>query len=386
MADTATATDPNQRITTLQDPTAQSFNQIQQNILQDFFSFGYYPTQAEVSSFIGSDSDIGARVPEGLANNLTQSFIAQYVMNVQADQQRQATDPLAAYQTQVNDIANQQQLQSTNLYSQAQQVFSSAPQLFGNLTQDQITEYLAPLQTAFTTAQSQTQAQLAARGLTGSNIEANALETGNTNFNNQVLQTGIAVGQTTQNNTGVLLQSEAGGLLSASTQNRGLSGQAAGQISSQNLQQQNYLNSLPFLYGNASDAAQANALALKQAQDASAGGGGIGATIGTIGGGIIGGVYGGPAGAAAGASVGGALGGGIGNAVSPGTTGVQPGYVSGLPSGLSAIAQLNALQPKPTVPNYTGGLVATPQQNAAYTTTGNQGTMSPGPLSINGGQ
>lgn len=375
-----------QRITSLQDPTSLNFNQVQQNILKDFFSFGYYPTQAEVSSFIQSDTQLGAREPEGLQDSLTDSFIAQYVMNVQADQVRQANDPLAAFQQQANDIANQQQLQSTNLYTQAQQVFSSAPQLFGNLTPAQITEYLAPLQTAFTQAQSQTQAQLSARGLTGSNIEANALQTGTTNFENQVLQTGVAVGQTTQNNTGSLLAQEAGGLQTASTQNRGLQGQASGQLSSQNLQQQNYLNSLPYLYGGASQSAQATALAVQQAESASAGGGGIGSTIGTIGGGIIGGVYGGPAGAAAGASVGGSIGGGIGNAISPGTTGVQPGYVSGLPAGLASIAQLNALQPKPTVPNYTGGLVATPQQNAQYTTAANNGTLLPTPLSVNGGQ
>lgn len=329
-------------------------------VLQDFLSFGYYPTQSEVASFIQSDTVLGDTTSEssGLANSLTDSFIGQYVQNIQANNARVASDPLAAFQEQAQQVAQQQQQQSTNLYSQAQQVFQNAPQLFGSLSPDQITEYLAPLQTAFTQAQSQTQAQEAARGLTGSNIEANALQTGNTNFQNQVLQTGLQIGTTAQTNVGNLLQTQAGVLQTASNNNTALSGQASGQLSSQDLAQQNYLNSLPFLYGQASQQSQAAQLAIKQAQNASAGGGGIGSTVGTIGGGIIGGIYGGPAGAAAGASIGGSVGGGIGNAVSPGTTGVQPGYSQGLPSGLQLLSQVKASQPQtPTqTPNYLGGL------------------------------
>ena len=230
----------------------------QQQIYSDFTSFGYYPSQAEIASFGQSLDAIGGGATSGEASTLTDSFIGQYVQNIQANNARMASDPLAAYQEQVQQVAQQQQLQSTNLYSQAQQVFQNAPQLFGSLTPDQITEYLAPLQTAFTQAQSQTQAQLAARGLTGSNIEANALQTGNTNFQNQVLQTGLQVGQTAQQNVGNSLQTQAGGLQTASNNNFALQGQAAGQISSQNLAQENYLNSLPFLYGQASQADQAN--------------------------------------------------------------------------------------------------------------------------------
>lgn len=358
-----------------------------QQIYADFTSFGYYPTAAEVASFAQSDTALSGQTSAD-ATSLTDSFIGQYVQNIQANNARVASDPLAAFQQQAQEVAQQQQLQSTNLYSQAQSVFQSAPQLFGSLTPDQITEYLAPLQTAFTTAQSQTQAQAAARGLTGSNIEANALQTGNTNFQNQVLQTGLQVGQTAQTNVGNSLQTQAAGLQSASNNNFALQGQASGQLSSQALAQQNYLNSLPFLYGQASQSDQATQLAVNQALNTSAGGGGIGSTIGTIGGGIIGGVYGGPAGAAAGASIGGSLGGTVGNAVSPGTTGVQPGYSAGLPSGLQMLANLKATQPQTqtTAPNYLSGLSATPQQNAAYTTASNQGTLLPNNLSVNGGQ
>ena len=318
-----------------------------QQIYNDFTSFGYYPTQAEIAAFGQSDDALAGGATSGEASALTNSFIGQYVQTMNAEKQRQATDPLNAYQQQAQKIADQQQLQSTNLYSQAQQVFQNAPQLFGSLTPDQITQYLAPLQTAFTQAQSQTQAQEAARGLTGSNIEANALQTGNTNFQNQVLQTGLQVGQTAQTNVGNSLQTQAGGLQTASNNNRALQGQAAGQISSQNLSQQNYLNSLPFLYGQASQANQATQFgvqyatqAQKDAENAQAISEGVSI-----------------AGLITGAPPPGGTGGTTAGAKTPATTTATPQY-SPAPNGLQTIAQLKATQPQVAqgTPNYLGGL------------------------------
>lgn len=350
-ANTGASSASTQRITSTSGMTGDM-----SDIVNAFISFGYYPTQAEAASFLQAEGAHGGGAGEkGSAQALTAAFIGQYVQNMDAEQSRVASDPLTAYAAQANDLAQQQQTQSNNLYSQAQSVFQSAPKLFGSLTPDQISEYLAPLQTAFTTAQQQTEAQEAARGLTGSNIEANALQTGNTNFNNEVLQTGLAVGQTAQTNVGNSLQTQAAGLLSASTTNKSLQGQAAGQISSQNLAQQNYLQSLPFLFGQASVQDEATRQALAQASKASSGGGGIGSLIGTVGGAAIGSVVPG-IGTGVGAAIGGSLGGGIGNLVSPGTTGYQPGYGAGLPSSLQLLTQQNALKPPVPSVNSTGGL------------------------------
>lgn len=352
------------------------------DIINAFLSFGYYPTQAEVASFTTAEDAHGGGAGEtGAAQALTAGFIGDYVSNMQAEQQREATDPLAAYAQQAQTLAQQQQTQSSNLYSQAQSVLQSAPQLFGNLSQDQISQYLAPLQTAFTTAQSQTQAQLAARGLTGSNIEANALETGNTNFQNQVLQTGLQIGQTSQTNVANSLQTQAQGLQGASNSNLALQGQATGQISSQNLAQQNYLQSLPYLYGQTSIQDEATRQALTQASNASAGGGGIGSALGGVAGLGLG-LLAAPATSGAsllasgaiGSALGSSLGGGIGNAISPGTTGVQPGYSAGLPSALQTLALLKQSQPQTTVPNYTGPLSggSQPSSTSGLTTSNNQ--------------
>lgn len=209
-----------------------------QNIINSFISFGYYPTEAEVSSLVQSSSGSGG-------TETGQAAVATYVNYQKAEIQRQQNDPLKAYQTKAYQLSQDQANRSQNLYKQAQDLLSQAPKLFGSFTPEQIQQYLAPLQTAFEKAQATTQTANARSGIAGSSIEANALQAGNTQFQENVLSQGLSVGMQQQQNQANALLGEAQTLFGGSQQNFGAAGPAAGQMSSQNLGQTNLINSLP---------------------------------------------------------------------------------------------------------------------------------------------
>ena len=195
------------------------------------------PTDAEIAMFTGLDT-----VEGGAAG----AAMAAYANSVQAEQTRQANDPLAAYQTLEQQYASDSIAQAGNLYTQLQDLQSQAPKLFGEFTPDQINEYLKPLQTAFTSSVSQVQGVLASRGLGASSTEANALAQTNQQFQENVLQTGLNIGLTSQQNKAQSMQQQIQNLFGLGTQANAQAGAAAGQRSAQNLSQSYLIASLPY--------------------------------------------------------------------------------------------------------------------------------------------
>jgi len=215
------------------------------------------PTPEEEGLFAGMD------VIGGAAN----AAMAEYANYKKAEQERQASDPLLAYQTLEQNYAKDTYDKAQNLYSQLSYLQSSAPQLFGSLTPDQIQSYLAPLATSFKSSLAEVQGSLASRGLGASSTEANALAQTNQQFQENVLSTGLQVGMTQQQNKAKSIQDQINNLLGISTGAEARAGAAAGQRSAQDLGQSNLIASLPyFLRSSGTEEANAKIAADKANQ------------------------------------------------------------------------------------------------------------------------
>ncbi len=179
-------------------------------------------------------------------------------------------------------------------------IYTSAPQLFGNLTPDQITDYLKPLQSQFDTTRQLVEGQAAARGNTGSSLEATALAQTDKQFKEGVVSQGLMIGQQQQQNQAQVLQQLYSQYLGQQSQALAAQQQTGGQISAQNYDNAQFKAQLPLLLN--SWATQQNQLRNSYAKSVSPWG-----AIASGAGAVIGGVYGGPMGAAAGAQIGGGI-------------------------------------------------------------------------------
>jgi hypothetical protein len=203
---------------TITDPTGGAPNF---NIEDVFKSFGYTPSQAEIDAL--------APAFEGRTNvyQTGASAVAEYV---------QAHQALGAAQSLIQGNLLDEQTAAKNAdtlggvleqggqaaYQAAADVYTKAPQLFGALTADQITAYLKPAQDAFNKAQGATEGAQAARGLSGSSVEAQALDQNLVQFMSQTLSTGLGIGMTQQQNQASALQAKGGAMMSAGEQQFGL--------------------------------------------------------------------------------------------------------------------------------------------------------------------
>jgi hypothetical protein len=185
-------------------------------------------------------------------------------------------------------------------YDQAAKIFTESPQLFGSLTPDQISQYLAPTQTAFNQAQAQTQTGEAAKGLGGSSIEGQAIGQQLSLFRQNVLSQGLQVGLTQQQQEAAALEASGSQQYAAGQQQYGLGAQYAGLASgsaTQNTAIADQIASLPSQIQNQAYGQAAAAKALNPPPIS-----GLSSELGTglgVVGGVVGGIYGGPAGAAA---------------------------------------------------------------------------------------
>lgn len=212
-----------------------------------FKKFGLDATPEEISSFSGVD-----------LGNFDQ-FVSDYVMTKKNLAEQKANDPLQKVLDAQKTFASAQQAaaagygkEANDLFSQLRDLMGGAPKLFGNLTPEQVDQYLAPLKQTFNEADATAQTGNAARGLAGSSIEANARAGEATKFKGQVLSKGLDVGMTQQQLQGNVLQNEINrknGLLLGANNNvvsaLGLQNQSAGQLSNISQQDANLLSSLP---------------------------------------------------------------------------------------------------------------------------------------------
>jgi hypothetical protein len=226
--------DPNAAIT---DPTGGAPNF---NILDVFHEMGYYPTQTEINAIAPA---FEGRTDPG---QIGTAAVSQYVLAKQSEATRVANDPLAALQTKMQESADTMKQQVQGLYTQLQGVLTEAPQLFGSLTPDQITTYLAPLQTAFKTQLATVQGALAGRGLGGSSTESNALAQTGEQFQEQVLSTGLNVGIQSQQARAKAMSDQINSLLGLTGTEESLASSAAQTRSQQQLGQSNLISSLPY--------------------------------------------------------------------------------------------------------------------------------------------
>lgn len=211
-------------------------------------SYGYDATDLEVQALAGLD--IGNGGPQALA---------QYALTKSQQLERQAKDPLNSVLAAEKTFSSAQEAfakgdidSAKELYGQLEGVLKEAPHLFGNLTPDQIDEYMAPVKQQFKEADAVAQGSAARRGLGGSSTEL-ALQGEEANkFKGQVLSTGVSVGMTQQQLQAKAIQDEvnrrtqlAGMHTSAAATGYGLQNQAAGQLSGQAQGDQSLLSSLP---------------------------------------------------------------------------------------------------------------------------------------------
>ena len=223
--------------------------------------FGYTPTNEEAVMLQGA---FGAE-NNAVSKAAGVEAIAQYVNYQKQIQAFDAKDPLTGLQTRMNNIIDQNTKAVSGLSDQLQQTLSAAPQLFGSLTPDQISTYLAPLQTSFNQQLSQVQATMAARGLGASSPEANALAQTNQQFQQTVLSTGLNIGLTAQKNKADAIQQQINNLFGQTGQAINSTTSAAGQQSKQQLGESELIGSLPsFLNNQAQDQAARNTSAQDQ--------------------------------------------------------------------------------------------------------------------------
>lgn len=220
-----------------------------QDIASVFQSFGYSPTAAEIAALKPSFG-------EGFGASTAISAVGQYVNFKRSADEFAKNDPLNALQTRMNGIIDQNTASVKGLYQQLQDTLSAAPKLFGSLTPDQINEYLAPLQTEFKAQLASVQSATAARGLAASSTENNAMAQTDQNFKENTLSAGLNVGIQSQKDKAAAIQQQISNLFGQTGQAMGITGQAAGQKSAQDLGQSNLIASLPsFLNANSAQMA-----------------------------------------------------------------------------------------------------------------------------------
>lgn len=272
-----------------------------------FKSFGYTPTQAEIDAL--------APAFEGRTNvaQTGMSAVSNYVIAHQAEQGAQSLvqgqlSGDEAQQAQYQKLGQQYGEEGIGNLNAAANLAGQAPQLFGNLTPDQVSQYLAPLQSQFTTQLGQVQSAEAQRGLGGSSIEAGAMSQAQAQYQQQVLQQALQLGLQQQQSKVGALQTAGQGQLGLSSQLTGAGSQYGSLINQLLGQNTGIVGNLAQLPGASTNQAigQEAAIQALNPQTPSPWGG----LIGTGAGALLG-SFGGPVGAGLGASIGGSIGSGI---------------------------------------------------------------------------
>ena len=273
-------------------------------IEQAFKDFGYTPSQSELDIFdqiqrAAGPKDFGRTYSPGAAR----SAVGAYVEAYKQIEKRKANDPLNPYVAQEKERGDQMTQMSQQAYDQLTQLYKQAPQLFGSMNEQQIGQYLAPLQDQFNRSLAQVEGAYGRRGLVGSNIEASAMGEQGRLFNQNVLSQGLQVGQQQQQNLGAAYQNRSSAMLQGAENAYGNQGKALSQLSQISADEARYLASLPSYLQNQA----LNQLMMSKELNPKKQKSGFGSALG----GLLGmgaGAFFGPAGA----MVGGQLGGGIG--------------------------------------------------------------------------
>lgn len=265
------------------------------HILSTFRSFGIEPTDTEIYQFADVFKGSGG-TKRGMA------ALAQYAQTKQSEAKALLNNPLVTFKKDQEERAKTYDTLSNELYTKQENVLRSAPKLFGELTPDQIQQYIAPITQASKESGALLEGGAARRGLTGSSIELQALSDADRQYKENVLSTGLNVGLTQQNNLSNALATRAGNALSSANTAYGNVGNAAKDLTSYQIDSNRYVNELPNLLRAQTDAMYQAELARQKKSS-----GGFGGLVGTALGGAAGAFFGGPQGAIIGSQLGGSL-------------------------------------------------------------------------------
>jgi len=297
------------------------YYQLRNVITSAFSAFGYTPSEAEIEQLIPIVNTRTGGAERGRA------AVANYVQTVRIQQERKKNDPLNQVIADERGFFTDSQRQAQEYQDKAQgeqkrleETIGAAPKLFGSLTEDQISQYLAPTDRAQKQASARLEGAAARRGIAGSSTEFQTLADSERQYRedvlNQALQLGIQLKQAQVN----AIQGNVNNLTNTGSQFRGFlpgslqrQGAIAGQQSEMAFDEANYMSELPiYLRGiSAQENAIAEAVAAREEAARTAKKRGLFSSIGSIvgaGGGLL--VTGGnPLGAVIGSQIGGQVGG-----------------------------------------------------------------------------
>ncbi len=201
-------------------------------IKEIFQQFGLKdPTPAEIGMFSQTS----------LNGGIASSAIANYVNTKNAQMKAEADNPLKQFMEEEKVRRADFESKANGLYQQLQETISAAPKLFGNLTPEQINQYIAPITQAARDGSANLEGDFARRNIAGSSIEANALADAHRKYQENLLQTGLGLGMQTQQAEATGIQNRLNQLFGASGQSTNLLGSSASQLTAD---QQNNLQSI----------------------------------------------------------------------------------------------------------------------------------------------
>lgn len=297
------------------------YYQLRNVITSAFGAFGYTPSEAEIEQLIPIVNTKTGGAERGRA------AVANYVQTVRAQQERKKNDPLNQVIADERGFFTDSQRQAQEYQDKAQEeqkrlesTIREAPQLFGNLTEDQIAQYLAPTSRTAAESSARLEGAAARRGIAGSSTELQTLADNERKYREDVLSQALQLGLQLKQAQAEAIQGNVNNLTGIGNQFRGflpgsLQRQAgiAGTQSQMAFDETNYLNELPIYLRGISAQENAIAEAIQAREDAArqAKKRGLFSTIGSIGGGAIGFFGSGmnPLGAVIGSQIGGQLGG-----------------------------------------------------------------------------
>ena len=289
------------------------------NIVNTFKAFGHTPTEQEILALLPASMGEGGE-------QAGQSAVANYVIAHQALNGAQSLvqgqlKGNQAQQAEYEKLGKQYGAEGVSNLSAAADVFKSAPQLFGGLSEGQVSQYLAPLQGKFDYGLGKVTGEAARRGLSGSSIEGEAMAQAQTQYQQQVLQQALALGIQQQQQRSEALRALGSGQLGLSGQFTGAGGQYGSLINQLLGQNTGLAEDLAQLPGQSANMAIAQNAAIRtlNPDTPSPWGSILGTLLGAGAGAMI------PGAGLMGASLGAGLGGQIGSAATGNPAGAQIG-------------------------------------------------------------
>lgn len=250
------------------DQTDASYLNPQQQMAQKvaahaFQSFGIKASPEEISAFANVyHSENGGNA---LAVN---SAVSNYLQTKQRFQELNANDPTQQVMADEKGFFNSTQARAagyekdaSGVYQQMKDLAGKAPQLFGNLTPEQIDQYLAPVTRAAKENSANLETAASRRGLAGSSTELQSLADANRAYKENVLSAGLTIGQQQQQQQlGIMGQRQSQLFASGENANAMLPGilnseaQLATNRQNQLTDQANYMNQLPLFLASSNPA------------------------------------------------------------------------------------------------------------------------------------